>query len=585
MKVNFTLLFLVVSLMLNDVFTQSHDHYWPMGYGSFSSDTTFGRTVIDFNESPPMIYREDRDLEFSSTVASYCDSLGNLLFYTNGIRLIGNEHETVENGDSLNTGPFALSDYWSGYKFFLSEVFIPLPDSPDSLLLIHISSYPDDTLGVTGKKLHRTTIVNNDGNNYVAAKNQPLLEDVKISSLTMVKHANGRDWWVFSGVGSQNRYFSFLLNPEGFSSLKEFELTPAFPFLYASSYLTFSPDGSKMARYYVTNGVYIYDFDRCTGKFENPVFIPMPNTTLGAGISISPNSRFLYITSALEVFQFDLWADDIALSMDTVAVYDGHTSPFGNHSTFLVSQLGPDGRIYINSPGTSNVLHAVQYPNKKGQACELRQHGVQLPTYYSFTMPHFPNYRLGPLDGSPCDTLGLDNVPVAKFRYEQDSSDYLQVEFTDLSHYEPAEWSWDFGDNTTSQDTSPVHTFPQDGAYEVCLTVVNLNGEHTFCRTLEIGTVSSVEEIEKVDITVFPNPCREGVNIIISDYLPRDARVVLYDVAGQRLKSQSIQTGWNTLRLESIRPGIYFYEIWEGFSPGPASGEVLLESGKLVKVE
>ncbi|MEZ4954086.1 MAG: PKD domain-containing protein [Saprospiraceae bacterium] len=167
-------------------------------------------------------------------------------------------------------------------------------------------------------------------------------------------------------------------------------------------------------------------------------------------------------------------------------------------------------------------------------------------------------------------------MPVAKFRYEQDTLDYLQVEFTDLSYYEPTEWSWDFGDNTTSQDTSPVHVFPQSGTYEVCLTVSNVNGEHTFCRTLSLGTVSSSEEAELVTITAFPNPCREGVNIILNDYLPRDAKVVLYDAVGQRQKEQSVQTGWNTVRLDGLPTGIYFYEIWEGASPEPASGRVLL---------
>ena len=78
-------------------------------------------------------------------------------------------------------------------------------------------------------------------------------------------------------------------------------------------------------------------------------------------------------------------------------------------------------------------------------------------------------------------------------------------------------------------------------------------------------------------IYCFPNPCRDGVNVIISEYLPRDARVVLYDAVGQRHKVQSVQAGWNTVRLDGLRAGIYFYEVWER--------DMLLESGKLVKVE
>ncbi|MEO1264050.1 MAG: hypothetical protein AAFZ15_34915, partial [Bacteroidota bacterium] len=359
-----SILLLFMALVPQFCCSQNHDYYWPMGYGSFSSDTTFGRTVIDFNESPPLIYREDRDLEFSSTVASYCDSLGNLQFYTNGIRVINREHELVENGDSLNTGPFASLNYWSGYKLPLSEFFLPFPNSHDSVLLFHSSNYTHDTFGIVARTLHRTTLapLSNGGLGKVVSKNIPLVDNETLSGgKTAVKHGNGRDWWIISAVIVENRYYRMLLSPDGITDIEEFELFPTFPFVITDSYFVFSPDGSKMARYHVANGIYIYDFDRCTGEFENPFFIPMPNTTLGDGVSISPNSRFLYITSALEVFQFDLWADDIAASLDTVAVYDGHTSPFGNHSTFLLSQLGPDGRIYINSPGTSNVLHAVQY--------------------------------------------------------------------------------------------------------------------------------------------------------------------------------------------------------------------------------
>ncbi len=124
------------------------------------------------------------------------------------------------------------------------------------------------------------------------------------------------------------------------------------------------------------------------------------------------------------------------------------------------------------------------------------------------------------------------------------------------------------------------------GTYKVCLTVSNVNGEHTFCRTLELGTVSSSEEAQAVDITVFPNPCREGVNVIISEYLPRDAKVVLYDAVGQRHKVQEVRTGWNTAtagRLKGL--GFIFIKYGKRQDPEPASGGVLLDSGKLMKIE
>ena len=508
-------------------------------------------------------------------MASFCDSLGNLLFYTNGIQIMGSNHERIENGDSINTGYYASLDYSSGYKVAQSTFFLQMPGHPDTIILFHGSTEIDDVFGITINKFHTTKIYNRQ-EPFVVEKNRPLLEDVRLNGISAVRHANGRDWWVIYGVQSENKYFLFLLTDKGVVSTEKVELYPEFPFLHADCYLKFTPDGNKFIRYYTSDGVYIYDFDRCNGGFSNGVFIPVPEDFLGWGHCISKNGRFLYVSSVTKILQYDIWADDIENTEVLVAVYDGYQSPFS--TTFNTMQLGPDGRIYINSTSGSNILHVIQYPNKKGLACEVRQHSLELPTYNARTMPHFPNYRLGPLDGSPCDTLGLDNLSIAKYRYEQpDSMDFLKVEFTDLSYYEPAEWHWDFGDNTTSQETDPVHVFPQSGTYEVCLTVSNVNGENTFCRTLSLGTVSTSVEAQAVDINVFPNPCREGVNVIISEYLPRDAKVVLYDAVGQRHKVQSVQTGWNTLRLDGLRAGIYLYEIWEQ--------DVLLKTGKLVKVE
>ena len=99
---------------------------------------------------------------------------------------------------------------------------------------------------------------------------------------------------------------------------------------------------------------------------------------------------------------------------------------------------------------------------------------------HAFAIRDFPNYRLGPLDGSPCDTLGLDNFPVAKWRYEIDDSTDLQgIRFTDLSYFNPEVWHWDFDDGWTSSETRPVHRYDAPGRYHVCLTVSNENASDT----------------------------------------------------------------------------------------------------------
>ncbi len=67
-----------------------------------------------------------------------------------------------------------------------------------------------------------------------------------------------------------------------------------------------------------------------------------------------------------------------------------------------------------------NVLHVIEKPDLKGLACEVNQHGVQLPTYNAFSLPHFPNYRLEALEGSPCDTLEEMNTSIYEKRGNQE---------------------------------------------------------------------------------------------------------------------------------------------------------------------
>jgi hypothetical protein len=286
----------------------------------------------------------------------------------------------------------------------------------------------------------------------------------------------------------------------------------------------------------------------------------------------------MYFSATDTLFQYDLWAGDIEASKVVVGIYDGFIDPFWTN--FYLCQLAPDGKIYISSPNGVASLHVIEKPNEKGLACDFRQHAVHLGSYNGTGLPNNPNYRLGPLDGLPCDTLGLDNVPKAKFRCQQDTMDYHTVAFTDLSYYEPANWSWDFGDNSTSQDTSPVHIFPTDGAYEVCLTVSNVNGENTFCKTLYIG-VSAIDEIteRKGLVKVYPNPASDWLEIVQEDDLFLISEFRLFNMLGEEIKKLEINGRGNSHRLGigELPNGSYYWNIM-------SEGKIL-QSGKIMKIK
>jgi len=52
----------------------------------------------------------------------------------------------------------------------------------------------------------------------------------------------------------------------------------------------------------------------------------------------------------------------------------------------------------------------------------------------------------------------------------------LTVQFTDESTEDPNSWSWDFGDDESSNDQSPKHTYQKVGTYTVTLTATNDTG-------------------------------------------------------------------------------------------------------------
>jgi PKD repeat protein len=247
--------------------------------------------------------------------------------------------------------------------------------------------------------------------------------------------------------------------------------------------------------------------------------------------------------------------------------------PFTNFSF-----LAPDGIIYTTSNKEPyNKMSIVAHPNRKGVACDVRKEYIDLPQDYASEATNWsPNYRLGPMDGSPCDTLGFDNYPEARFIWDANPDNAREIRFDDLSLYAPTSWSWDFGDGTaTSQDTSPVHVFATTGLYEVCLTVSNENASDTYCETIPVGVTDS-ETPTQEGVKVWPNP--------MSDYLqvqlpPRSeaATLVLYDMLGKEVLRQPLATYFiNKIGVGQLPSGTYLYEI--------STADMVVQSGKLMKI-
>lgn len=84
---------------------------------------------------------------------------------------------------------------------------------------------------------------------------------------------------------------------------------------------------------------------------------------------------------------------------------------------------------------------------------------------------------------SATGSVSAADVPTANFTSNiTNSSAPLSVQFTCTSTGQPTSWEWNFGDNVTSNERDPVHTYNTPGNYNVSLTAINDAGNNTIIK-------------------------------------------------------------------------------------------------------
>ncbi len=552
---------------------QKYDNIWMNGnYDNF---------YIDFANFPPSIYPINNQYFFARTLTFMNDTNSLPAFYSNGCTIQNANHELLENGDSLlpndyfcaSNDPTMNFSHGSGvtlptfspqqYVIFSVTVDLPLTPSPceRSRLVAH---YIDMSA--------------NQGQGKVTEKAQELLSGC-LQEPTANRHANGRDWWILMGDNHQNRFFRWLLTPQGLQGPWEQLIeNPTVDGYGYCGWSEFSPDGQRYLINSCRTQMVLYDFDRCTGLLSNPLFIERTSTSV-SGATFSPDNRLLYTMDMnnQKLLQYDLEASDVNGSRTLLATWDGHIDSMNVPSVFGFIQNGPDGKLYIWG-GSSYYMHVVDFPDRQGFACHFQQRAIKLPGYSFAAGLYYPHYRLGPIDGSSCDTLGIDNHPSALFRYDlEDTLSPLQVTFTDVSSYLPTAWHWDFGDGQMSQDTNPVHLYNQPGIYNVCLIASNEYAADTFCRQITVGTVSIHELPALPQAKVLPNPFSKDIMVQLPALVGVQPHFVLSDLYGRTVANVTLRNFDTTISLPGIPAGVYVWQLfWNG---------VQMQQGKLVKVE
>jgi hypothetical protein len=403
------------------ILAQNYDKNWLVGYSfnTYTDTPPNGLSLMVFEGGDYKFKRleENRHIGLLYSFAYSCisDRDGNFLYYTNGCRILNRNCKIMLNGDTINPGIV-----WDGFEGIYypspnSTLFLPHPSISNFFYLIH-KSVTFDANSTSAfyycDKLYFSEIDSRlDGSlGGVVLKNKKILSDtLNESQMAACRHANGRDWWIPIRHGVHNLYYIMLLDPEGIS-IHHAQRIGLDGQGYGETYngnAMFSPDGSKYANCTRGDKIQLFDFDRCTGYFSNPRhLVPADSMEYAVSVCFSPDSRKLYFNDIYRLWQYDLDMADVYGSGQLIAIWDTFTYAECCPTAFFQMRLAPDGRIYMSTFGSSNIyLHRIRYPDRSGTSCDFVQRDIELPNWHDGILPYFPNYRLGPVIGSVCDSI------------------------------------------------------------------------------------------------------------------------------------------------------------------------------------
>ena len=283
------------------------------------------------------------------------------------------------------------------------------------------------------------TVWGTPGLGEVIIKGQQITNHRIADCLQAVKHGNGRDWWLITkfadtNLTTLNRFIVFLVTPNGISNPVFYDFNDATDMDFQK--IIFNTAYTKIMCLNILGYMCEFDFDRCSGVISNPHVIYPEITTFPYNRvfwegAYSPDDSVFYATTSRAsgnnygyLLQYDLTATDISASCDTL---DSATVPIGTGAV----RLAPDGKIYYSrayeSPGVNSYPYAdsmynyinmnlgvINEPDNIGAACNYQPFSFYLGgkrTYYG--LPNNPNYDLGALAGSVCDTItGIAPFPL-----------------------------------------------------------------------------------------------------------------------------------------------------------------------------
>ncbi len=212
-----TLLFF--SNLVQHSHAQNRTNIWELGY---QISLNYSNCEMRYINSEMDTNSISRIMAFTTTNTSICDTMGNLLFYSNGQTIGNSEYDTLYNAINFNPGSATDNSEPEGMKNSQGVLIIPDPGNYKRYYLFHESGeyfIANNIFELQPMHLSYSIVDMNLDNGLggilEGSKNIIILEDTLTwGGLTACKHANGRDWWVIFHRYYSDSYYKLLI-PNG----------------------------------------------------------------------------------------------------------------------------------------------------------------------------------------------------------------------------------------------------------------------------------------------------------------------------------------------------------------------------------
>ncbi len=540
----------------------------------------FGNAGIDFTCNPPNILLPSSKFYSIEGCSSISDSLGNLLFYTDGFKVFDRNHQLMQNGKDIGLD----STCWGSSTQSALIVKQPLQDS---IYYIFTTDCAENYLA-NGFCFSIVNMKLNNGNGKVVLKKQKLLNKV-CEKLAAVRQANGSDVWILVHEWGNDKFYSYSLTSAGLIITPIISITGRIQLptdtMHAESasrgYMKFSPQGDKIVvlstsdKHPFVSYPEIFSFNNTTGTVLYLYKINTQDSTNYYGGSFSPSGNLLYLSNAwygLNLHQFNLSSNDSVTIANSKFIVYQDTSQQPTSSVGAV-QIAPDGKIYTAS--RPNGLNVINNPNNYGSSCNFQFNSIVFSDscqlmYCQYGLPNNDeSIYLNSFNGGTCTP-----ITIVDFSY-QDSCANTLIQFTDSSNFYPYSinnWNWDFGDplsgpSNFSKLKNPQHTYSNVGIFQVKL--IAYSDKSYFCKvdsiikSININCVTSIHEPDKLDnlLTISPNPFSNHATL--STKFPiQNGIFILKNTLGQILVQINSIYGQNfTIYRENLSNGLYTGQI------------------------